>query len=238
MSESTNKSKTIETQDAEKVNEAILCVMKKDLETANHLLSEVIVNTPTDYVNEFTKDDIRFIKFWDQQQFIHYVDWHKGELEWKQIFWILNAYPRAYYYQGFLVMESGEWKKAIDFFKKGHVLEPTNPKFNIEMAHACAQLGDHHEAVKLFRQAQIVNAYSSKSDKAAALRGEGFVRIEMGDLDGAGYAYREALKIGEAKKLIRKQLKYIEYLRSGGRPVRGTTYDPSQFRQWWQFWKR
>jgi hypothetical protein len=59
----------------------------------------------------------------------------------------------------------------------------------------------------------------------------------LSDDGGAGYAYREALKIGEEKKFIRKQLKYIEYLRSGGKPVQPSILTTGQPKRWWQFCK-
>lgn len=238
MSDNPQESKVTEIRDHEKVNEAIQHIFKKDLETAHRLLFEVIENTPLNYENEFMEGDRRFIKFWNKSQFLHYAKWNPESHEAKEIIWIVNAYPRAYFYLGFMMMEAGEWEKAIAFLEKGHALEKTNPKFLIEMAHAYSRLGNHKKALEIFRQAQTVNAYCSVLDKAAALRGEGFVCIEMGDLDGAGYAYREALKIGEEKKLIRNQLKYIEHLRSGGNPVQGNMWARDITKRWWQFWKR
>ena len=237
MSNNSQESKDIETRDSEKVNEAIRCIVKRDLDTAHRLLLEVIENTPTDYVNEFIEGETLFIKFWDKEQFLHYVNWYKRDLKYEKIIWIMNAYPRAYFYLGYMMMEAEEWEKAIEYLEKGHALEKTNPTFLTEMALAHGRLGSHKKALELYRQSQTVNTYTRVSDRATALRGEGFVRIEMGDLDGAGYAYREALKIGEEKKLIRQQLKYIEHLRSGGKPVQPNILTTGEPKRWWQFWK-
>jgi hypothetical protein len=67
MSNNSQESKEIETRDCEKVNEAIQCIHKRDLDKAHRLLLEVIENTPATYVNEFTEGDTLFVKFWDQQ---------------------------------------------------------------------------------------------------------------------------------------------------------------------------
>jgi len=136
------------------------------------------------------------------------------------------------------VIENTPADYTIEFLDWGQALEPTNPNFVIEKAQALAQLGDHQKALELYKQAQTVNAYSSKHNKAVALRGEGFVRIEIGDLDGAERAYRESLKIEPRNKLVRKQRKYIAHLRSGGVPKRAITVATDRVKPWWQFWKR
>jgi tetratricopeptide (TPR) repeat protein len=235
-SENTNDLNGTEARDCEKVDKAIECLMKKDLDTAFRLLSGVIENTPADYVNEFSEGDCYTIKFWDQSSFLYYIEWYKKNLKHKELIWVRNVYPRAYFYLGFIMMESEDWERAIEFFKKGRSLEPTNPKFNHEMAYAYSRLGDHQKALELFRSAQIVNAYSSKYDNAAALRGEGFVLIEMGDLDGAEKAYQRSLYIGHNRH-ARRQLKYIKHLRSGGKRVQANIFQSDISKQWWQFWK-
>lgn len=237
MSESPSEVKEIEERDAEKVDNAIQCISRRDLDAAHRLLLEVIENTPANYVNEFIEGDSLFVKFWDQQEFIHYVNWHKGSFEVENVVWIKNAYPRAFYYLGFLMTEAKEWGKAIEFLEKGKALEPTNPKFTTEKAQAFIWLGDHQKALELYKQAQAVNAHSNEHDKAVALRGEGFVLTEMGDLDGAENAYRESLKIELKNKLAHKELKYIAHLRSGGKPGRAIKVSTGWARHWWQFWK-
>jgi hypothetical protein len=69
MSENPYEVTEIEKQDGKKVDNSIHCISRKDLDTAHRLLLEVIENTPANYINEFTKGDSLFIKFWDQQQF-------------------------------------------------------------------------------------------------------------------------------------------------------------------------
>jgi len=237
MSKCPPEVREIEVRDAEKVDRAILCISRKYLDIAHRLLLEVIENTPANYVNEFIEGDSLFVKFWDQQEFIHYVNWHKGSFEVENVVWIKNAYPRAFYYLGFMMMEAKEWGKAIEFLEKGQALEPTNPNFTTEKAQAFAQLGDHQKALELYKQAQTINAHSNEHKKAVALRGEGFVLTEMGDLDGAEKAYCESLKIEPKNKLAQKELKYIARLRSGRKPGRAITMSTGLARHWWQFWK-
>jgi tetratricopeptide (TPR) repeat protein len=114
----------------------------------------------------------------------------------------------------------------------------TIPKFALEKAQALARLGDHQKALELYKLAQTLNAYSSEHDNAVALRGEGFVHIEMGNIDSAERAYRESLIIEPKNKLVRYELKYIAHLRSGGDPVRAITVTTDRIKRWWQFWKR
>lgn len=63
----------VESNDVEKVNRAIQARSQNDLSMARQLLEEVVANTPQYYVYSYEEGDRLFIRFWDQDEFIHYV---------------------------------------------------------------------------------------------------------------------------------------------------------------------
>jgi hypothetical protein len=46
----------------------------------------------------------------------------------KRIDWVVNAYPRACYYLGYLFIEAGTFERAIEFLEHGLGLELSSAK--------------------------------------------------------------------------------------------------------------
>lgn len=207
----------IESADVDKVDAALQSITSGRLDEAETLLLGVIANTPSDYANTEETGDVISIKFWDETTFIHYVTWekHHGRAN-KTIKWLSNAYPRAYFHMGFLCVKHQQFDKAINYLEKGQALEPTNPKFSFEKAKALASLGRKEEALALYAHITEISAYVSAHDLAIALRGRGFVLIEMGDLDNAELAFQSSLKIEPDNEVALNELSYINHLRQGG----------------------
>lgn len=206
--------KTLEGTDAERVDEALQAITEGNLGVAKNLLGAVIQNTPTHYSHQTeTSDGGLDIRFWDQQEFIHFVTWKEPEVA---INWIGCAYPRAFFYLGFIAVKEGDYPAAIDFLDRGAALEPTNPKFAFEKALALVRLGQHQAALDLYDQTSAVGPFVSGHDVAVALRGRGFVLIELGRLADADAAFKASLKIEPDSQIARHELDYIAHLRSGG----------------------
>ena len=62
--------------------------------------------------------------------------------KYKEIVWIRSAYPRAYYYLGILLSNLKEFGLALKSYKKGLVMEPTNPGFLIGMGNVYSAMYD------------------------------------------------------------------------------------------------
>ena len=206
-----------ESADAEKVDAAIAAIAAGNLNEAESLLLAVIANTPSNYSNVEDSADGIEIRFWDQTDFLHYVTWQKdhGSAD-RNITWRYNAYPRAHYSMGFLCVKRKQFDRAIEYLDKGYNLEATNPKFSLEKAQALVHSGRKAEALALFDQITEVNSYVSARDLAVALRGRGFVLIEIGDLQSAEDAFKASLEIEPNNDVALNELLYIEHMRQGG----------------------
>lgn len=206
-----------ESADADTVNAAVESLAAGDIGKAEFLLSGVIANTPSEYVNCEEDNEAISIKFWDQAEFVHYVMWHKQQgLANKGINWIGNAYPRAHYYMGFICVKRKQFDRAIAFLDRGQALEPTNPKFAFEKALALVHTGRKDEALALYDQVTEIGPHVSAHDLAVARRGRGFVLIEMDNFDGAETAFLSSLELEPNSEVALNELQYIHHLRQGG----------------------
>ncbi len=207
----------LELTDAKKVDEALGAIARDDIRAAERLLLEVVANTPPGYSNEQEDGGTASIRFWDQASFIHFVMWEKDHGVERSINWLPNAYPRAYYYLGFICVKRKEYFRAVEFLDKGLELEPSNPNFKFEKAHALVNTGYHKEALALYEGVNGLGPYVSARELGVARRGCGFVLIEMGRLDEAEAAFKSSLEIDPANKIALSELQYIDHLRKGGR---------------------
>jgi tetratricopeptide (TPR) repeat protein len=199
------------------VDQAVAALIAGDLAAALALLRGVIANTPAGYANSSEDPDGRLcIKFWDRQAFIHYVLWQKRQGHSRSVRWVGNAYPRAYYYMGFLGVKSRQYEEALKYLERGHELEPTNPKFTFEKAQALVHSGHKLQALALYETVTEVGPYVSTPDIAVARRGRGFVLIELGRLDEAEAAFTSSLEIEPGNEIALGELQYIKQLRQGG----------------------
>lgn len=212
----TKSTKDIESTDSAHVDAAIQAINKGEGDKAESLLKDVIQRIPDEYTNQYEEAGILFIKFWDRAEFLHYVAYQKDQEAEKQITWIGNAYPRAYFHLGFLRVKAKKFAEAIPFLDQGFTLEPTNPKFVFEKAMALSRMQKHEQAMSLYNSINKVGPHVSRDDIARALRGRGSVFIEMGQLNQAESAFKESLKFQPDSRVAINELIYINQLRKGG----------------------
>jgi len=206
----------VEKRDADRVNSAVRALQAGELRAMESLLLDVVPNAPSEYVYQFEQDGTRFIKFWDKEEYLHYIVWQKDQGVARPVNWIASAYPRAWYYLGFLKVKVKAYSEAVAALDRGHALESTNPKFNFEKAQALVGLKRHQEALALYEQIDTIGPHVGPHELAVALRGRGFVLIELGDLDRAQAAFMQSLEIEQDNQIAHNELRYIAQLRSGG----------------------
>lgn len=209
----------LEKTDANIVDKAIQLLHENELDDAAQLLKEVILNTPNDYSNEYNIDNARYIKFWDKNQFVHYVTWKRQFDEIGEIIWVPNAYPRAHYYLGYILIHRKQFKAALPYLSAGNLLEPTNPAIIFELANAHIALGNSVQAIDLFNKINKESEYVSGKDYARSLRGKGIALIDRGKLDEAENALLGSLKGDPGNQLASNELVYISQLRKGRVPL-------------------
>ncbi|WP_417396852.1 tetratricopeptide repeat protein [Gimesia chilikensis] len=206
----------VEIEDVTKVEAALEALTAGKLQQGERLLQEVVANTPETYENEEADGEGVAIKFWSMNEFMQYVSWMQDHGTERAVKWIGNAYPRAYYYLGFLCVKQQQYAQAIEYLDKGRSLEPENPKFLFEKAQALIHLGNKEGALALYDQVVETGPHVSQAELAMARRGRGFVLIEMGKLDDAEAAFHASLELDPESEIALSELKYIAHLRQGG----------------------
>lgn len=204
-----------ESADAEKVDEAIQVLRRGDLERAAALLTEVIRNTPFDYAFTDEHEDNVFLRFWDQEQFVYYVMTQNPQ---KNVHWTRNAYGRAFYYMGFLLVEAKQYEEALKPLAHGLLLEPEQPLFRLETGKALAMLRRNDSSLREYEAVLSRGDAVAPTPRAAALRGKGCQLIELTRLDEAEHALLASLELDPNSPVAHNELQYIAHLRAGGSP--------------------
>lgn len=207
---------SIEAEDAQRVNEAIAAIKRNEDARAEALLLAVVSRAPTPYAWETATGEALHCRFWDQDEFIHYATLMRDEPSKRMLVWVLSAYPRAYFYLGFLRVKARQFEEAIIYLDAGAALEP-NAKFACEKGQALTHVHRIKEALACYRSVGPPSPRVTTGTAAIALRGEGFVLIELGDLEAAAEAFHRSLALDPSSPVARDELDYIARIRQGGR---------------------
>ncbi|MGC4120599.1 MAG: tetratricopeptide repeat protein [Myxococcales bacterium] len=196
----------LEADDASKVDAALEALSAEDVRQAEDLLLEVVRNCPREYAYQLEQGDWLAIKFWDQAEFIHYVAFHKARGRDRAVRWIKSAYPRAFFYLGFLKVKLGDHEQALAFLDAGLALEPSNPKLICEKAQALIGLGRFQEALELYRTLERPCEHVTGHELAMSLRGQGYILINQGQLDRAQEAFERSLHLEPHSEVAHSEL--------------------------------
>jgi tetratricopeptide (TPR) repeat protein len=211
-----------EGDDAELVNDAVRYIQQREMEQARRVLLDVITRAPApgNYVHEFEADGKLHIKFWELTEFLAYVARMKsGEIPERDLVWLGNAYPRAYYYLGYLEIEDRNFQAALRYLDQGLLLDPACARLKCEKAQALIRTGRQREALQAYDEV-LANAGGrlASSERALALRGRGYVLIDLDRLDEAEAVFQESLKFEPDSKVARDELAYIAQVRQRRQP--------------------
>ncbi|ELR97419.1 tetratricopeptide repeat protein [Gloeocapsa sp. PCC 73106] len=209
----TNKEGNSEARDAQLVDFAAKAIYVENLSKAESLLLKVIQNTPATYLYRYVDNGHLVIKFWNSQELNHYRSWQKKQGIEESIVWQKSAYPRAYYFLGFLKIKTNEYQQAIEFLDKGLKIEPSNPKFLLEKAKALVGLNLHQQALRIYDSINQLGPYISKYDIAKALQERGTMLLTLGDIDRAEQTYHQSLNWEADNEIVINQLNKIQELR-------------------------
>lgn len=159
--------------------------------------------------------------FWSFEEFSMYVDHHKAELDGSDKLFLYDSvsYSKAFYLLACFALEAKEPVAALGWVNAGLKLEPDHPDLLSEKGLIVHTQGRHDEAVALYQQAATSRTWATSGQRARAMRGAAVVLIDEGRLDAAESYLRRSLEHEPQSQVALRELRYIEYLRSGGCPV-------------------
>ncbi|MDR2212490.1 MAG: tetratricopeptide repeat protein [Pseudomonadales bacterium] len=127
----------------------------------------------------------------------------------------------AYHLKAYALLETAQpdLNQALEQLQNALTCSPNNPLFWFELGHIRQLQGDWAAMLLVFTQALEFVEFASpedtkNSERARALRGQGFALIELGRLDEAQAAFEQSLQNEPGNPTAEGELKYIEQLRA------------------------
>ena len=207
--------KSVENADADKVDEALKLLAAGQLAQAKAILLDVASRCPDRYVYDYTEGGTRYIKFWALQEFLAFCATLKESgSQAENVVWVRSAYPRAFYYLGYVSVEEGDIAGALRWLARGREVEPTNPRFLTEMGAASNKGGKPQQAIEHYAAVLKMEPAPPPNIRAVAWRGIGYALIELHRLDAVAEAYEESLKLDPDNDLAKSELRHIRTLKA------------------------
>jgi len=134
-----------------------------------------------------------------------------------------SEWAYSYFYKSYALTELGRFSESLDNLKKAIDLSPQNSQFISELAYLYQTQKNWTTALGLFNlSASAAMDYSPSETRDAeltkAVRGVGYVDVELGRLDEAESMYRNCLEIDPNDTKASEELRYISGLKaSAGR---------------------
>jgi tetratricopeptide (TPR) repeat protein len=124
----------------------------------------------------------------------------------------------ANFWKAFALVDVGRASEAMPFFERAVALAPHNPQYICELAHLHAIRKESEVALDLYQRCLDSNPTAPKSamnhSKAVALRGRGYVLIDMEKYGEAEAAFRDSLKVEPGNAVALRELDYIRQQRA------------------------
>jgi Flp pilus assembly protein TadD len=129
-----------------------------------------------------------------------------------------SAWCDAYFLRGYALIELGRNGEARAALERAVQLAPREAHYRSELAELYAREKNWNAALAAYdASAKVAEESVDKERKNAelgrALRGKGFVLVELGRLDEAEAMYRQCLALDPADKKAMNELRYVEQRR-------------------------
>jgi tetratricopeptide (TPR) repeat protein len=129
----------------------------------------------------------------------------------------------AYYLRAYALTELGRNDEARASLEQAVRMAPNNAHYRSELANLHASEKNWKEALAMFDVAtRLAEEFSPEERRipelGRALRGKGFVLVELGRLDEAEMIYRKCLEINPADDAAMKELRYVQSRRQQKQP--------------------
>ena len=124
----------------------------------------------------------------------------------------------ALYLRGYAQIDLGKLQAAEADYTQALVLSPSNAHYLSEMGQLQSKKRDWNAALSWFHRAEaaatLAGPERANAELGSALRGIGYVDVELGKLDEAEAAYRRCLEIDANDKKAKAELGYVLNLRA------------------------
>jgi tetratricopeptide (TPR) repeat protein len=135
---------------------------------------------------------------------------------------VLNkpTWALAYYLRGYAYGSLNQSQEAEASLKQALQLSPSNSQFLSELGNVYERRKDWPQAMKAFQDADtaagVADPHVRIPLRCRALRGQGYVLVELHQLDDATKVYQTCLGINPGDQASTRELGYIQGLRNNG----------------------
>lgn len=128
------------------------------------------------------------------------------------------AWCDAYFLRGYALIELGRTGEARAALERAVQLAPREAHYRSELAELYAREKNWNDALAAFDVSakvaeESVDQQRKNAELGRALRGKGFVLVELGRLDEAEAMYRRCLEIDPADRKATNELRYVQQRR-------------------------
>ncbi len=124
-----------------------------------------------------------------------------------------GTWCNALFMRGFAEIDLGKVAAAEADYGRALALSPSNPHYLSEMGELHSKKHEWNEALDWFHRAEQAKVYAvpgqADAELGRALRGIGFVDVELGKLDEAEAMYRRCLQIDARDQKAQAELGYV-----------------------------
>jgi tetratricopeptide (TPR) repeat protein len=133
-----------------------------------------------------------------------------------------STYGYAYFTKSYALTELNQYEAAQNALQRALELSPQNAQFLSERGNQLARARAWNESLEIYRKAEEAAKSTSPEntrtiDLGRALRGQGFVLVELNQIDQAEKVYLECIRIDPNDRKAAAELNYVRSLVSKGR---------------------
>lgn len=197
---------------------------REDVEAARQALMEghdaakamELLQPALDFCQALRKPGLHLVSVSTAREYEEYLAGHAGNGPTE---WVDSACPMAFKLKGYFHAGAKQAPEALEWLDRAIELAPYYADAQVERGFVLGQSGRLKEALEAYRHAlNLAETHpGAVQSRPLALRGQGWVLTEMGDLDGAQRSYEASLEIEPDNALAKNELEYIAKLR-GKRP--------------------
>lgn len=132
------------------------------------------------------------------------------------------AWQEAYFLKGNALNSLGRYNEASQALQHAQALAPMNAQTMIELAFSYEQLHKTEDALDLCESAEAMSEFSpdavQQTEKARALRCQGYNLTELRRYREALERYNEALKLDPDDQIAKREIEYVHRQQAQGQP--------------------
>lgn len=174
-----------------------------------------IRKTLASFPDAIAKGDTRYYSTTSPTDALLYAGMNAGK--YSHINVMSGAWVRALFLEGFAYNSLHRYEEARRALTLATALSPMNPHLFNELGYTCERLKDWPQAMQAFKNAEnaadFLDGKRKVDEKTRAIRGQGYVLVELNKLDEAQAAYHRALAIDPGDVKSMGQLHYIQEVR-------------------------